>query len=368
MTLDKLMPLFRIGDEPFLFSLPKKFKMSCRCNRRSLSPQAEQASTRKQHALAVLFGTALLSGLIILRSVHAENIKIGLPSVTITAMPFFVAKEHGFFQQEGLNAEMVVMPASLNIKVLLAGDIQYAATIGSAVAASIRDVNVRTIMLFVDRPLLDLVGAPGITSIAAMRGKLAGISSRGGLHDIVMQRILAQSKIDPGQVTIITVGGQGSMLTAIKSGRIAAGLLNPPHNFLAYREGLNRLGFAGDFARLRILPLLGGAAYTFGNHPILVSVGAVAGPSFNKITLEHGFLRTLPPGSRAIVGTSTSFAVRPGVGVAWTVTPRIGIVGFGGYMFNRPDVLYRDADGREFRDRWDADSVVLSAAAVYSFF
>jgi ABC-type nitrate/sulfonate/bicarbonate transport system substrate-binding protein len=250
MMLDKLMPLFGIGDEPCLFSLPKKFKMSCRCNRRSLSPQAEQASTRKQHALAVLFGTALLSGLIILRSVHAENIKIGLPSVTITAMPFFVAKEHGFFQQEGLNAEMVVMPASLNIKVLLAGDIQYAATIGSAVAASIRDVNVRTIMLFVDRPLLDLVGAPGITSIAAMRGKLAGISSRGGLHDIVMQRILAQSKIDPDQVTIITVGGQGSMLTAIKSGRIAAGLLNPPHNFLAYREGLNRLGFAGDFARL----------------------------------------------------------------------------------------------------------------------
>ncbi len=130
----------------------------------------------------------------------------------------------------------------------------------------------------------------------------------------------------------------------------------------------NPSGAPGDFARLRILPLLGGAAYTFGNHPVLVSVGAVAGPSFNKITLEHGFLRTLPPGSRAIVGTSTSFAVRPGVGVTWTVTRRIGIVGFGGYMFNRPDVLYRDVDGREFRDRWDADSVVLSAAAVYSFF
>src|SRR4249919_1650616 len=63
----------------------------------------------------------------------AENIKIGLPSVTITAMPFFVAKDYGFFQQEGFTAEMVVMPASLNIKVLLAGDIQYAATMGSAV-------------------------------------------------------------------------------------------------------------------------------------------------------------------------------------------------------------------------------------------
>src|ERR1044072_10024089 len=73
----------------------------------------------------------------------AENIKIGLPSVTITAMPFFVARDHGFFQQEGLNAEMVVMPASLNIKVLLAGDIQYAATIGSAVAGGVRGLNAR---------------------------------------------------------------------------------------------------------------------------------------------------------------------------------------------------------------------------------
>ena len=85
-----------------------------------------------------IFALAILFALCVLSPAKAENIKIGLPSVTITAMPFFVAKEHGFFQQEGLSAEMVVMPASLNIKVLLAGDIQYAATIGSAVAAVTR--------------------------------------------------------------------------------------------------------------------------------------------------------------------------------------------------------------------------------------
>ncbi len=180
----------------------------------------------------------------------AENIKIGLPSLTITAMPFFVAKEHGFFQQEGLNAEMVVMPASLNIKVLLAGEIQYAATIGSAVAASIHGINVRTIMLFVDRPLQDLVGAPGIGAIADLKGKLVAISSRGGLQDIIMRRILTQSKIDLNQVTVITIAGQSAMIAALKTGRIAAAMLNPPYNFLAYREGLNNLGFSGNFVRL----------------------------------------------------------------------------------------------------------------------
>ena len=192
----------------------------------------------------------ILFVLFALSRANAENVKIGLPSVTITAMPFFVAKDFGFFQQEGLNAEMVVMPASLNIKVLLAGDIQYAATIGSAVAAAIRGINVRTVMLFVDRPLQDLVGGPAIKSIGDLRGKTVALSSRGGLQDIIMRRMLAKSKIDPSQVTMVTIAGQMALIAAVKTGRVAAALLNPPYNFLAYREGLTNLGFSGDSVRL----------------------------------------------------------------------------------------------------------------------
>jgi NitT/TauT family transport system substrate-binding protein len=197
-----------------------------------------------------IFLSLVLSVLFVQSPAAAENVKIGLPSVTITAMPFFVAKEHGFFQQEGLNAEMVVMPASLNIKVLLAGEIQYAATIGSAVAAAIRGINVRTIMLFVDRPLQDLVGASSISTIPDVKGKVLAISSRGGLQDIIMRRILTQSKIELNQVTIITIPGQSALIAALKTGRVAAALLNPPYNFLASREGLKNLGFAGNFVRL----------------------------------------------------------------------------------------------------------------------
>jgi NitT/TauT family transport system substrate-binding protein len=197
-----------------------------------------------------IFLSLVLSVLFVQSPAAAENVKIGLPSVTITAMPFFVAKEHGFFQQEGLNAEMVVMPASLNIKVLLAGEIQYAATIGSAVAAAIRGINVRTIMLFVDRPLQDLVGASSISTSPDVKGKVLAISSRGGLQDIIMRRILTQSKIELNQVTIITIPGQSALIAALKTGRVAAALLNPPYNFLAYREGLKNLGFAGNFVRL----------------------------------------------------------------------------------------------------------------------
>jgi ABC-type nitrate/sulfonate/bicarbonate transport system substrate-binding protein len=165
-------------------------------------------------------------------------------------MPLLVAKDAGFFQQEGFNVELVVMAAAMNIKVLLSGDIQYATTVGSAVVASVRGINVRTAMVFVDKPLLDLVGAPGVSSIQELKGKPVGISSRGGLHDVSMRRILTGSNLNPAQVAILTVGGQGAMFAAVKTGRIAAGLLNPPFNFVANREGMKSLAFAGNFVRL----------------------------------------------------------------------------------------------------------------------
>src|SRR5438132_5895335 len=196
------------------------------------------------------FGIALVIALISINHAAAENVKIGIPSLTVTMMPLAVAKERGFFQKEGLNVDLVLMPAALNIKVLLSGDIQYATTITAGVVANVRGINTRVVMCFVDRPLLDLVGNPEINSIADLKGKLVGISSRGGLHDITMRRILSQSGMDPSQATFIIMGEQGAMLTGIKSGRISAGLLNPPHNFVAYREGLKNLGFAGNYFRI----------------------------------------------------------------------------------------------------------------------
>jgi NitT/TauT family transport system substrate-binding protein len=202
--------------------------------------------------LRTLSSTILLAAAVLFFTTpaQAENIKIGVPSITITTMPLVVAKDAGFFQQEGFTVELVVIPAAMNIKVLLSGEIQYATTVGSAVVAAVRGINVRTAMVFVDKPLLDLVGAPGVSSIQELNGKAVGISSRGGLHDVSMRRILSGSGVDPAQVTVLTVGGQGAMFAAVKTGRIAAGLLNPPFNFLSHREGMKSLAFAGNFVRL----------------------------------------------------------------------------------------------------------------------
>ena len=160
------------------------------------------------------------------------------------------------------------------------------------------------------------------------------------------------------------VGGGPLVRLNPKKGWGLAGALN------WFRSDLdNPSGDDGSFARLRVRPLMAGVAYTVGNQPALISFSIVAGPSFNDLDFHDDFLDRLPSGvSRPELDAETSFAVRPGVSLTYTVAPRVAIVGFGGYMINRPDVVYRDTAGLEFRNRWKADSVVLSVGAVYSLF
>jgi hypothetical protein len=127
-------------------------------------------------------------------------------------------------------------------------------------------------------------------------------------------------------------------------------------------------GASGDFATLRVRPLMAGVSYTIGPPKVLTSFSIVAGPSWNRIDFEDEFLNRVGISPAPDVDIETSFAVRPGVNVTWSVAPRVGIVFFGGYVFNRPDVVYTDTAGTEFRNRWKADAAVLSVGAVYSLF
>lgn len=143
----------------------------------------------------------------------------------------------------------------------------------------------------------------------------------------------------------------------------------PAGAFNWFRADLeNPSGAGGDFARLRIRPVMVGVAYTIGSERVLTSFSVVAGPSFNKVEFERSFIEGLPATSAPSIDVENSVAVRPGVNVTLTVAPRVAIVGFGGYLINRPDTVYRDQAGSEVRNRWKADSVVVSAGVVYSIF
>ena len=93
-----------------------------------------------------------------------------------------------------------------------------------------------------------LVGQRDIKSIEQLKGKIVGISSRGGAVDLLTQLILTKHGLTPNKdVTSIVIGTPEELATALRAGVIAACLLSPPRQLILYREGFSKLAYSGDY-------------------------------------------------------------------------------------------------------------------------
>ena len=176
-------------------------------------------------------------------------LRIGVPSRSATVMPFFVARERGFFRAEGFEAEIILMKAQQTVQALLGGSIEFGAATGTAVSAGVAGVGVRVIVAVVDKPTFDLISQPSITSIEQLRGKKIGVSGIGSLAEILGRRILLAHGISPDQVTFLGLGPSHVNYVALKTGTIDATLLQIPLNFAAIDDGFRKLAYAGDTSR-----------------------------------------------------------------------------------------------------------------------
>jgi hypothetical protein len=194
------------------------------------------------------------------------------------------------------------------------------------------------------------------------------------LGSVVGASAQTEGKISVGASVTVVSPTDDKVDRAIGVGALVR--LNPKHGWGPagalnwFRANLGSPDGSGPaVARLRVRHLMGGVAYTVGPEQALTSFSIVAGPSFNSIELRDEFIDSLPIGLETpTADVKTSFAVRPGIGLTLTVAPRVGVVGFGGYLINRPKVTFRDQFGIEHRDRWKMDAFVLSVGLVYSLF
>lgn len=67
-------------------------------------------------------------------------------------MPFFVARERGFFREEGLEAEIILMKAIQTVQALLGGSIDFGTASGTAVSAAVNGADVRVVLALSDKP------------------------------------------------------------------------------------------------------------------------------------------------------------------------------------------------------------------------
>jgi NitT/TauT family transport system substrate-binding protein len=173
-------------------------------------------------------------------------VRIGLAARSTTSMPFFVAKERGFFREEGLDVELIVMQAIQTIQATLGNSTQFASATGSAVSSAVQGADMKIIFAVTDRPSFDLIAQPNITSVQQLRGKKIGTGGVGSLAEILARRILTANNVRPEEVSILATGPSHLTYLSLKARVIDAAPLQMPLTFTAQDEGFHKLAAARD--------------------------------------------------------------------------------------------------------------------------
>lgn len=211
----------------------------------------------KKHARSWLCCLVFLTGSLWLcgetwsaeKSAKLASVRIAYVSRSILDMPYMVARDRGFFREEGLDVEFIFMKAIQTVQAMLAGGVDFGTATGTAISAAVNGADVRVIFALTDKPSFDMVAQPSITNVQQMRGKKLGISAPGSLTEILARQILIANKIPLDQVTMLPLGTSDVTYIALKAGTIDATMLQVPQNFIAQDEGYRKIAAGADVYR-----------------------------------------------------------------------------------------------------------------------
>jgi NitT/TauT family transport system substrate-binding protein len=177
-----------------------------------------------------------------------KKVRFSVSAASIAELSFRMALLKGYYREEGLDVEVIFIRGAVGMQALLGGSVDFTSASGSTIAAAVRGIPVKLVFIASARPQFDMVAQKDIRSIADLKGKFVGISSRGGAIDLLTQLMLQKHGLVPNKdVTSLVIGGQEDTVLALRAGRIVAALLTPPRPLILAREGFNRIGYSGDY-------------------------------------------------------------------------------------------------------------------------
>src|SRR5690242_13111890 len=117
---------------------------------------------------------------------RAEKIRTAIPQANLNYLSIFVADARGFFRDEGLDNETVVISGPLSIAALLSGDVDYSGAGGSGMRVALKGAPIKGIMFQADKVTFYLVVDSTIKSANDLKGKKIAIGSPGDTQDRIM--------------------------------------------------------------------------------------------------------------------------------------------------------------------------------------
>jgi ABC-type nitrate/sulfonate/bicarbonate transport system substrate-binding protein len=172
----------------------------------------------------------------------AVTVRVAVPTLSMVVIAFTVAKEKGYYRDEGLDVDLVVMRDTLGISALIGGNAEFASMSGAGLTAMLGGVPLRFAYTSFFRPMFWLYAKPEFQDIKALKGKRIGVTGLGSGPDNLLRETLKRHGLEGGRdVTILALGLPSTVATALRTGTVDAGTISPPFNFVIKDAGFREL-------------------------------------------------------------------------------------------------------------------------------
>jgi len=164
-------------------------------------------------------------------STALRKARMAFTSLSSVMCPPWIAREAGVFTKHGLEVEVIATPTGVEgMNALIAGEVQFLQISGGTTAsAALGGADVMVVGTTLESLVQSLMARPEIDKAEQLKGKTLGITRFGTSIDVGARLALRHFGLVPEKdVAIVQVGGMESMVAALQSNRIQAGILSYP--------------------------------------------------------------------------------------------------------------------------------------------
>lgn len=175
-----------------------------------------------------------------------HKLRVGLPSLALSYMPFYVAQEKGLLKRSGLEAEFIQMNTSIQPQALINGNINFFPSLSTGISAAIAGMPLVVVMNFYSVTPWTLVTQKEINKPQDLIGKKIAVSGLRTTGHQLMTAWFKKHEINEKEVAFILSGGTAGSFATLASGQVAGAVLTAPYDDKAVSKGFKKFMFIGD--------------------------------------------------------------------------------------------------------------------------
>jgi len=174
-------------------------------------------------------------------------VRMGIPVFGVNFIPYLLARDRGFYQEEGLSVEIIVMRTATALAATVSGAVEFNGVAGSTIAAAMQGVPVKLVLALSKTPKYWMFSVPEIRSMAELAGHTVAVGTRGGAPHIHTLLILDKlGLIDKVDVLPMAGAAARAVVASFLAGKIQAGYASDSTYFQLKDRGFRELLFYGD--------------------------------------------------------------------------------------------------------------------------